>query len=115
MALELQLHPEIMEALKNPKVSRALQSMMSNPMGAMNDPAMKDPEVVAAMKKIMPKLQSMMGGMFGGGGMPFGGGMPGGMTGGMPGGMPGGGMPGTAAGGSSFEVEEEEDDADDLD
>lgn len=107
--------PEIKKYLDNPKVTEAFKKMLSNPMGAMNDPLMQDPEVKAAMEKIMPKLQSMMGGMMGGMG-----GFPGGMN--MPGmNMPGMNMPGMGTNiptsapkeeESTVEIEEDEDDLD---
>jgi suppressor of tumorigenicity protein 13 len=62
--------PEMKDLLQKPKVMNAFQKMLSNPMGAMSDPLMKDPEVTAAMAKLMPKLQGLMGGMPGMSGMP---------------------------------------------
>ena len=89
--------PDIQDALKNPKVMKAFQNILSNPTGAMSDPLMRDPEVMAAMGKIMPKLQGMMGGM----------GMPG------MGGMPGMSRPTTASSGTSnIEVDNDDDDLD---
>merc|ERR1712194_640999 len=73
--------PELLEALQNPKMAKAMQEIMTNP-GAMGKYA-DDPEVMGLVKKLMAK----MGGA--GGGMPDMSAMFGGM-GGMDGGADGG-------------------------
>lgn len=78
LAQMLMTDPEIIEAMQNPKVQAALQSLMSGPggpMGLMSNPAklqevMSDPDVRPVFEKIMAKLGMGAGGVpnFGEGG-----------------------------------------------
>lgn len=85
MAQKLMSDPDLVAAMQNPKVMQALQTMMKNPMAAMQ--YMSDPEVGPVLQKLMASM---------GGAMP--GGAPGGFPGSFPGGFPGAGAaPGGAA------------------
>jgi suppressor of tumorigenicity protein 13 len=82
VAEKLASDPDLMKAMQNPKVMRAFQAMLSNPMSAMQ--YMSDPEVGPVIQKMMAAY-GMPGGTPGGG-APGGGGPFGGFGGAAPGG-----------------------------